>query len=70
MSGEKARAILEYLEKFGYATLTHAVFCLLWDTSIRMSTLAALLVMHSTGEKSVSGEPAAQKLLPSITDDI
>lgn len=39
---ETARDILEYLEKFEYATLRHAAFTLLWDTGFRLGTIRAL----------------------------
>lgn len=37
-----AEAILDYLEKFEYATLRHALFALLWDTGFRLGTIRAL----------------------------
>jgi integrase len=39
---DPAEAILEYLEKFEYATLRHALFALLWDTGFRLGTVRAL----------------------------
>jgi site-specific recombinase XerD len=36
---ERARAILEYLEKFQYASRDHVIFTLLWHTGIRLGTL-------------------------------
>lgn len=39
---ETAEAILEYLDKFEYATLRHALFALLWDTGFRLGTVRAL----------------------------
>jgi site-specific recombinase XerD len=38
----EAEDILEYLEKFEYASLRHAVFYTLWHTGIRSSSLLAL----------------------------
>jgi len=37
-----AEEILEYLEKFEYATLRHALFALLWDTGFRLGTVRTL----------------------------
>lgn len=39
---DTAEAILEYLEKFEYGTLRHALFALLWDTGFRLGTVRAL----------------------------
>lgn len=36
---EEAKAILEYLAKYEYATLRHVIFYTLWHTGIRTSTL-------------------------------
>mgnify|MGYP000194574002 FL=1 len=38
---EEAEAILEYLDKYEYATLRHLIFYTLWHTGIRTSTLRA-----------------------------
>ncbi|SFS72116.1 tyrosine-type recombinase/integrase [Halostagnicola kamekurae] len=38
---EEAELILEYLNKYEYATLRHVIFHLLWHTGIRTSTLRA-----------------------------
>lgn len=39
---ERAEAILEYLEKFHYASRKHVVFALLWSTGMRMGSLRAI----------------------------
>lgn len=39
---DAAKEILEYLQKFEYATLRHALFALLWDTGFRLGTIRAL----------------------------
>ncbi len=39
---DTAEEILEYLEKFEYATLRHALFAILWDTGFRLGTVRAL----------------------------
>lgn len=39
---DTAETILEYLEKFEYGTLRHALFALLWDTGFRLGTVRAL----------------------------
>jgi site-specific recombinase XerD len=39
---ETAESILEYLQKFEYATFRHALFALLWDTGFRLGTVSAL----------------------------
>ncbi|WP_226479362.1 tyrosine-type recombinase/integrase [Natrinema amylolyticum] len=42
ISEEIANRILDYLEKFEYATARHALFVLLWDTGFRIGTVRAL----------------------------
>jgi site-specific recombinase XerD len=44
ISPEEAKAVLEYLEKYEYATIMHALFALLWDTGIRIGAARALNV--------------------------
>jgi Site-specific recombinase XerD len=39
---ETAEQILDYLDKFEYATLRHALFALLWDTGFRIGTVRAI----------------------------
>jgi site-specific recombinase XerD len=39
---DTAAAILDYLQKFEYATLRHALFALLWDTGFRLGSVRAL----------------------------
>jgi Site-specific recombinase XerD len=39
---ETAEQILNYLDKFEYATLRHALFALLWDTGFRIGTVRAI----------------------------
>ncbi|WP_436344232.1 tyrosine-type recombinase/integrase [Natronorubrum sp. FCH18a] len=49
-----AEEILEYLEKFEYATLRHALFAVLWDTGFRLGTIRTLdLRDYYTDEKYV-----------------
>lgn len=42
LDAERADQILNYLEKFEYATLRHALFALLWDTGFRIGTVRAI----------------------------
>jgi site-specific recombinase XerD len=42
LSPDEANAILEYCEKFEYATLRHAAFYLMWHTGIRSGAVRAL----------------------------
>lgn len=42
IGSERANKILDYLEKFEYATMRHAVFALLWDTGFRLGTARAI----------------------------
>ena len=42
LSPDEAEAILEYCEKFDYATRRHAMFYLIWHTGIRSGTVRAL----------------------------
>ncbi|NHN48404.1 site-specific integrase [Halostella sp. JP-L12] len=42
IEADTAEAILEYLEKFEYATLRHSLFALLWDTGFRLGTIRAI----------------------------
>jgi len=42
ISRERVHAILDYLEKFRYATRDHALFLTLWDTGARISGIQAL----------------------------
>jgi len=37
-----AEEILNYLEKFEYATLRHSLFALLWDTGFRLGTVSSI----------------------------
>lgn len=39
---DTAEEILEYLDKFEYATLRHVLFSLLWDTGFRLGTARAI----------------------------
>ncbi|MCU4798950.1 tyrosine-type recombinase/integrase [Halobacteria archaeon HArc-gm2] len=39
---DTAENVLEYLDKFEYATLRHVLFALLWDTGFRLGTIRAL----------------------------
>jgi site-specific recombinase XerD len=41
LSPKEAETVLEYLQRFEYATMRHAIFHTLWHTGIRMSTLRA-----------------------------
>jgi len=42
IDSETAAQILQYLQKFEYATMKHVVFALLWDTGFRIGTLRAI----------------------------
>ena len=42
LDAENAQAILEYLEKYHYASLKHAVFALFWETGIRLGAANSL----------------------------
>jgi site-specific recombinase XerD len=42
ISPERAEDILDYLDKYEYATMRHALFALLWDTGFRLGTIRAL----------------------------
>ncbi|TKX51641.1 site-specific integrase [Halorubrum sp. ASP121] len=42
LDDERADQILNYLNKFEYATLRHALFALLWDTGFRIGTVRAI----------------------------
>jgi len=48
---DKARQILEYLEKYEYASLRHALFAVLWTTGLRIGAVNSLDVSdyHSDG---------------------
>ena len=50
LSSEEAKAILDYCQRFEYATLRHALFYLLWHTGIRISTLRAFDLEDYHGE--------------------
>jgi integrase len=42
LTKEEAERILDYCERFEYATLRHALFYLLWHTGMRLSSALAL----------------------------
>ncbi|SDF53689.1 tyrosine-type recombinase/integrase [Halorientalis regularis] len=42
ISVARANEMLDYLEKFEYATFRHALFALMWDTGFRIGTVRAL----------------------------
>lgn len=42
ISEETAECILEYFQKFEYASFQHALFALLWDTGFRIGTVRSL----------------------------
>ncbi|MXR19715.1 tyrosine-type recombinase/integrase [Halobacterium sp. PCN9] len=52
IDAERADQILDYLERFEYATLRHALFALLWDTGFRIGTARAIDVddYHPEGQ--------------------
>lgn len=76
LDAERAEAILEYLEKFEYASRDHVVMTLLWHTGIRLGTLRtfdvedfdpeaqALLVRHrpDTGTPLKNGYAAERSI--------
>ncbi|WP_440005588.1 tyrosine-type recombinase/integrase [Halomicrococcus sp. SG-WS-1] len=42
IDADRANTILDYLDKFEYATMRHALFALLWDTGFRLGTAQAI----------------------------
>jgi integrase len=49
ISEKRVNRILDYLEKFEYATMTHVIFYVLWHTGMRTSSLRALDVSDYNG---------------------
>jgi site-specific recombinase XerD len=52
ISVERIEALLNYLERYEYATLKHALFALLWDTGIRLGAARSLNVDNVYVEKN------------------
>lgn len=48
---ERIEALLEYLERYEYATFKHALFALLWDTGIRLGAARSLNVENIYADK-------------------
>jgi len=62
---DTAEQILEYLEKFEYATLRHTLFAVLWDTGFRLGTVRALdLDDYHSDEKYVEVHHRPEKGTP------